>query len=405
MDLSPALAGKYITVGVTGGIAVFKVAQLVSNLKARGADLHVIMTRSAQEFVRPLTFQVLSGRPVYTGLFEHSSHYNVLHVDVATQSDLVVVVPATANVLGKVAGGIADDLLTTVIMAAACPVLFCPAMNVNMYNNPVVRRNIDDLRGLGYHFVEPGVGRLACGAQGRGRLADLEVILENITRLATPAGNLRGLTVMVTAGPTIEPIDPVRYLTNRSTGKMGYAVAEAAAGKGAKVILISGPSVLTPPRGVDIVRVETALQMFNVVMERFPETDIVVKTAAVADYRPKDVARQKIKKKGDTLSLEFTRNPDILAELGRNKTRQILVGFAAETEDLERNARQKVVRKNMDFLVANDVTQSGAGFGADTNIVKFVFPDGTIKPLPLMDKLTLAHRILDNALLLFNKKG
>jgi len=391
------LAGKKITVGITGGIAVFKTAQLVSNLRVAGAELHVVMTRSAQEFVKPLTFQVLSGNPVRTELFE-GAYGAVQHIELAQWSDLVVVVPATANILGKIAGGIADDLLATVIMAATCPVLICPAMNVNMYNNPVVQRNIADLRSLGYHFAEPGVGRLACGVEGRGRLADLETITGEIVSLLAPLRDLAGLTVMVTAGPTAEPIDPVRYLTNRSSGKMGYAVAEAAARRGAKVILISGPTALKPPQGVEFTSVETASQMYEAVLERFPCVDVVVKSAAVADYRPIEVAGQKIKKHTDTMSLELMKNPDILADLGRRKENQILIGFAAETSELEQNARQKVAGKNLDLLVANDVTQPGAGFGADTNIAKFVYPDGSIVSLPLMDKLALAHRILDEAL-------
>jgi len=391
------LAGKKITVGITGGIAVFKTAQLVSNLKAAGAELHVVMTRSAQEFVKPLTFQVLSGNPVRTDLFE-GAYGAVQHIELAQWSDLVAVVPATANILGKVAGGIADDLLSTVIMAATCPVLICPAMNVNMYNNLVVQRNIADLRGLGYHFVEPGVGRLACGAEGRGRLADLETITGEIMSLLAPLRDLEGLTVMVTAGPTAEPIDPVRYLTNRSSGKMGYAVAEAAARRGAKVILISGPTALKPPQGVEFTNVETASQMYDAVMECFPRVNVVVKSAAVADYRPVKAAVQKIKKHTDNMSIELVKNLDILADLGRRKENQILVGFAAETSELEKNARQKVAGKNLDLLVANDVTQPGAGFGTDTNIAKFVYPDGSIVSLPLMDKLALAHRILDEAL-------
>jgi len=392
--------GGNITIGVTGGIAAYKAAQLVSSLASGGADVNVIMTRSAREFVRPLTFQVLSGNRVYTDLFDPAGDGNVQHIELAVRSDLLVVVPATANILGKVAGGIADDLLSTVIMAATCPVLFCPAMNVNMYKNPVVQRNLADLRGLGYHFVEPGSGRLACGAEGRGRLAELETIMEKIELLLSSAGDLQGLTVLVTAGPTVEPLDPVRYLTNRSTGKMGYAVAGAAARRGAAVILVSGPTALKPPAGVELIKVETALEMYNAVLDRFPGVDVVVKSAAVADYRPRERAGQKIKKSGETMTIELEKNPDILAELGRRKITQILVGFAAETEELEQNARQKVVGKNLDLLVANDVTLSGAGFGADTNIVKLVYPDGSIVPLSRMEKKTLAHRILDEVLTL-----
>lgn len=399
------LAEKNITVGVTGGIAAYKAVQLVSDIKKGGAEVHVIMTRSAQEFIRPLTFEVISGNHVHTDLFEFALEGKVQHIELAARSDLLVVVPATANIIGKVACGIADDLLSTVIMAATCPVLFCPAMNVNMYKNPVVQRNIENLRGLGYHFVEPGVGRLACGTEGRGRLAEIEIILENIEFLFARGIDMKGMTVMVTAGPTIEPIDPVRYLTNRGTGKMGYAVASAAARRGSRVILISGPTVLEPPQGVDVIKVETALQMYDAVMEYFPKVDVVVKTAAVADYRPRTAAGQKIKKHGGTLSIELEKNPDILADLGKKKKKQILVGFAAETEDLEHNAVNKVQEKNLDLLVANDVTLPGAGFGTDTNIVKLVYPDGTVLSLPKMDKKALAHRILDEILALRNAWG
>lgn len=397
------LAGRIITVGITGGIAIFKAAQLVSSLKACGAEVNVIMTRAAQEFVRPLTFQVLSGNSVRTDLFDEKSGA-VQHIELATSPELLVIVPATANILGKTANGIADDLLSTVIMAASCPVLFCPAMNVNMYNNPVVQRNISSLRELGYEFVEPGTGRLACGTEGRGRLADLDRIMEKIESLLCFSRDMDGLTVMVTAGPTIEPIDPVRYITNRSTGKMGYAVAKAAAGRGAKTLLISGPTALNPPGGVDFISVESALQMYEAVMEHYHAVDIVVKTAAVADYRPKDISSQKIKKCDGPLSLELVRNHDILAELGKRKSRQVLVGFAAETTDLEKNSLLKVESKNLDFLVANDITETGAGFGSDTNIVKFIYPGGDVKPMPLMDKTVLANRILDEALAISQKR-
>jgi phosphopantothenoylcysteine decarboxylase/phosphopantothenate--cysteine ligase len=397
------LTGKNITVGVTGGIAVFKTAQLVSSLKAGGACLQVIMTRSAQEFVRPLTFQVLSGNAVRTDLFE-ANRGSVQHIELAAWPDLIVIVPATANILGKSAAGIGDDLLSTVIMAATCPVLFCPAMNANMYNNTVVQRNIATLRDLGYKFIEPGTGRLACGAEGQGRLADLDQIIEKIEGLLIPKKDMEGLTVMVTAGPTVEPIDPVRYLTNRSSGKMGYAVAGAAAARGAKTMLISGPTALRPPVGVEFINVETAAQMYDAVIERFTNVDMVVKTAAVADYRPKEAVDQKIKKHNGPMFLELVRNHDILAELGKRKNKQILIGFAAETSDLEKNSLRKVQDKNLDLLVANDINQVGAGFGSDTNIVKFVYPGGDIKQMPLLDKKELAHRILDEAMALRQKK-
>ena len=397
------LAGKNITIGVTGGIAAFKAAQLVSSLKSGGAELNVIMTRSAQEFVKPLTFQVLSGNSVRTDLFE-ALPGSVQHIELATWPDLIVIAPATANVLGKAAAGIGDDLLTTVILAASCPVLFCPAMNVNMYTNAVVQRNMKVLRSLGYEFVEPGTGRLACGTEGRGRLADLDLIIEKIESLLGPGRDMEGLTVMVTAGPTVEHIDPVRYLTNRSSGKMGYAVAGASVSRGAKTLLISGPTALKPPDGVEFISVETASQMYEAVLENYSGVDVVVKAAAVADYRPKEVSGQKIKKQDIPLSLELVRNKDILAELGQRKNKQILVGFAAETSALEKNSLQKVEGKNLDFLVANDVSQNGAGFGTDTNIVMFVYPGGNIKQMPLMDKKDLAHRILDEVLAVRQKQ-
>ena len=397
------LAGKNITIGVTGGIAAFKAAQLVSSLKSGGAELNVIMTRSAQEFVKPLTFQVLSGNSVRTDLFE-ALPGSVQHIELATWPDLIVIAPATANVLGKAAAGIGDDLLTTVILAASCPVLFCPAMNVNMYTNAVVQRNMKVLCSLGCEFVEPGTGRLACGTEGRGRLADLDLIIEKIESLLGPGRDMEGLTVMVTAGPTVEHIDPVRYLTNRSSGKMGYAVAGAAVSRGAKTLLISGPTALKPPGGVELISVETASQMYEAVLENYSGVDVVVKAAAVADYRPKEVSGQKIKKQDIPLSLELVRNKDILAELGQRKNKQILVGFAAETSDLEKYSLLKVEGKNLDFLVANDVSQTGAGFGTDTNIVMFVYPGGNIKQMPLMDKKDLAHRILDEVLAVRQKQ-
>ncbi len=395
-------AGKKITVGITGGIAVFKAAQLVSNLKAGGFAVNVIMTRSAGEFVKPLTFQVLSGDSVRTELFD-PMHGAVQHIELATRPDLIVIAPATANILGKVANGIADDLLSTVIMAASCPVLFCPAMNVNMYNNVVVQRNIATLHELGYKFVEPAEGRLACGVTGRGRLADPENIMERIKSLLSPR-DMEGLSVMVTAGPTVEPLDPVRYITNRSTGKMGYAVAGAAVARGARTLLVSGPTALKPPEGVELINVQTAVQMYRAVMEHYPCVNIVVKAAAVADYRPKDFLNQKIKKHDGLLSIDLVRNPDILAELGKKKTSQVLVGFAAETTDLEKNSLKKVTGKNLDFLVANDVTLEGAGFGSDTNIVKFIYPGGAVKEMPLLDKTVLAHRILDETMAIRRKR-
>ncbi|RYD04607.1 hypothetical protein N752_14635 [Desulforamulus aquiferis] len=363
-------AGKRITVGVTGGIAVYKAAEIVSTLVKAGADVQVVMTPSACEFVTPLTFETLSGNPVHTKMFHAGTDGGVLHIDLAQKSDLILIVPATANIIGKAAAGIADDLVATIIIAATCPVLFCPAMNTAMYANPVVQRNLALLKELGYNFVDPGSGRLACGATGQGRLAEIDVILHSIKKLLTPQ-DLAGLTVLVTAGPTREPLDPVRYLTNRSSGKMGYALAEAASQRGAKVILVSGPTSLKAPPIEEVIQVETAIQMYQAVADRFSRANILVKAAAVADYRPDNICDQKIKKAAGEMNIELVANPDILAHMGSRKSdKQFLVGFAAETNDLDKNALSKLEKKNLDLLIANDVTQPGAGFDYDTNAVR-----------------------------------
>ena len=396
------LAGKRITVGITGGIAAFKAAELVSTLVKSGAEVHVAMTSSAEQFITPLTFEVLTGNRVSTNLFEKSPEGAVLHIDLAQRANLLVIVPATANIIGKAANGIADDMVSTLVVAASCPVVFCPAMNVVMYHNPVVQNNIKKLKDLGYHFVEPGEGRLACGTTGKGRLADTESIMHTIQKLVTPQ-DLAGLEVLVTAGPTREPLDPVRYLSNRSSGKMGYALARIAALRGAKVTLISGPTALTPPLGVATISVTTAEQMFQEVTQHAPKAQIIIKAAAVADYRPLVAKEQKIKKQGQGINLELTQNRDILAELGQRKgTQQLLVGFAAETNDLEQNARSKLQRKNLDLLVANDVTQPGAGFDHDTNIVRIFDQSGEVKALPKLAKQQVAWEILSLAIKMFN---
>ncbi|RKO67299.1 bifunctional phosphopantothenoylcysteine decarboxylase/phosphopantothenate--cysteine ligase CoaBC [Desulfofundulus salinus] len=390
------LAGRSVILGVTGGIAAYKAVELASALAKAGALVDVVMTQAAQEFVRPLTFAALTGRPVHTALFGRHAGGAIPHIELATRTDLVVIAPATANILAKLAHGLADDLLSSLVLAVTCPVLLCPAMNAYMYAHPAVQANLKRLQEMGYHIVEPEVGRLACGVEGRGRMPAPEVILEHIKGLFSSPGDLGGLKVLVTAGGTREPLDPVRYISNRSSGKMGYALAAAAIQRGAAVTLVSAATSLDPPAGVELVSVETAQQMYQAVMERFSTQDVVIKAAAVADYRPKIVAGQKIKKAEGVLILELEKNPDILFELGQRKApHQTLVGFAAETEDLEANALQKLRKKNLDLLVANDVTQPGAGFGADTNIVKLFYRDGRIQPLPVMDKKTLAHRILD----------
>ncbi|HBV96539.1 MAG: phosphopantothenoylcysteine decarboxylase [Peptococcaceae bacterium BICA1-7] len=397
------LKGKFITLGVTGGIAAYKAADLASKLTGQGAAVHVIMTRSAGEFVRPLTFEALTGNSVSSDLFVSSPGLKMPHIDLAGQADLVVVAPATANILGKLAHGIADDLLTTTLMASTCPVLICPAMNVHMYANRAVQENIVKLAGYGYHFVEPEVGRVACGHFGKGRLAGTDTIVRAITGLLQSPGDMKGLTVVVTAGGTREPIDPVRYITNRSSGKMGYALAEAVSSRGGRVILISARTALKEPPGVELVPVETAREMHCAVMSHYPKADIVIKAAAVADYRCYREASDKIKKTGEKMTLELVRNPDILAELGAKKRDGVtLVGFAAETSQLEKNATEKLSRKNLDLLVANDVTMPGAGFGSDTNIVKLFFAGGRVEALPEMDKLSVAHKILDAVMVIRN---
>jgi len=402
--LTEMLKGKLITLGVTGSIAAYKAAELASLLAKAGADVHVVMTAGAQKFVAPATFAALTGNPVHTDMFAGAAGAGgspLPHIELA-KAHLLVVAPATANILAKAAHGVADDLLSTVILAARGPVLFCPAMNVHMYRNPATRANIATLREYGCRVLEPGAGRLACGEEGEGRLPEPAEIVAEITRLlGGPAKDLQGLSVLVTAGGTREPIDPVRFISNRSSGKMGYALARAAAARGADVTLVSAPTALPAPAGVKVVLVETAQQMFAAVLEHFPQADLVLKAAAVADYRPAKPAEQKIKKEGETLVLELTRNPDILLELGRRKKPgQVLVGFAAETENLLANARRKLAEKNVDLLVANDVTRPGAGFGADTNIVKLIYRDGKVVDLPLLEKTVLADRILDAALAL-----
>ncbi|PLX83978.1 MAG: bifunctional phosphopantothenoylcysteine decarboxylase/phosphopantothenate--cysteine ligase CoaBC [Desulfuromonas sp.] len=389
------LSGKTIVLGVSGGIAAYKAVELLRLFVKAGADVHVVMTRNAQEFVTPLTFQTLSTHPVHTELFNLYQEREIGHISLADRADLFVVAPATANLVGKVASGIADDLLTTTIMATKAPVLFAPAMNVNMWENPLYRQNQDKLQDLGYHFLEPETGPLACGWEGKGKLPDPAAILEETVALFAPK-DLSGETILVTAGPTREELDPVRYLSNYSSGKMGYAIARAARSRGARVILVSGPTALAPPCGVEVHGVTSALQMRKAVVALAAESTVIFKAAAVADYRPATVAAEKIKKEGaGSLSLTLEKNPDILAELGRMKGERILVGFAAETADLVKNARKKLQEKNLDLIVANDVTQPGAGFDVDTNIVRLLSREGSEEVLPQLPKDEVAHRLLD----------
>lgn len=382
-------------VGITGGIAAYKGADLVSQLVKKGAEVYVIMTASAQQFITPLTLQTLSKNQVITDMFAEPKAWEVQHISLADKADLMLIVPATANIIGKIANGIADDMLTTTVMATNAPVLIAPAMNVHMYENPIVQANITKLASLGYSFIEPDEGLLACGYQGKGRLAGPEKIMAAIEDVMAVNKDLENLRVLVTAGPTREKIDPVRFISNHSTGKMGYAIAEMAAKRGAKVVLISGPSDLNFPPSVEGIRVESARDMYEAVMEKYEHVDVVIKTAAVADYRPKTVHDQKVKKQEGDLELILERNPDILFELGQRKKHQVLVGFAAETENLQEYARQKLFKKKLDMIVANNVTQEGAGFGVDTNQVELIFPSEEVKSLPLQSKKEVANSILD----------
>ena len=389
------LNNKKVILGVCGGIAAYKSIELLRLLTKEGADVHVIMTRSAQEFIAPLTFQTLSSNPVHTELFNLIAEREIGHISLADQADLFIIAPATANVIGKVAAGIADDMLTTTIMATKAPVLFAPAMNVNMFTNPIYQENEQKLRRLGYPFVAPITGSLACGWEGEGKLASPEAILEG-AHAALTEKNLDGRTILVTAGPTREEIDPVRYISNYSSGKMGYAIARAASRRGAKVLLISGPTSLAKPDGVRFINVSSANEMQSEVMAHAPEFDIVVKAAAVADYRPLVRSDTKIKKKVESATIELIKNPDILAGLGGMERKPFLVGFAAETDELAENAKKKLIEKNIDMIVANDVSQADAGFNVDTNRALLLFKDGSSSDCGLMSKDQLAEAILDH---------
>ena len=387
--------GKKITAGITGGIAAYKVAELVSWMKQNGAEVSVAMTKAATEFITPLTLKALSGRPVAVDIMDTSSDWHVPHIDLAA-CDLLLLAPATGNILAKAAHGIADDLLSATLLACTSPVLCAPAMHTDMYNNPATQENIRILTERGWQFIEPGWGRLACGAVGQGRLADLEQIKERICAVLQN-GSLTGKKVLVTAGPTYEYIDPVRFVGNRSSGKMGFAMAEAARQAGASVTLVSGPTALPDPAGIKTKRVVSAQQMYDAVWQEYPEADIVVMAAAVADYRPEHMEERKMKKGGEQ-SLTLVRTKDILASLGEQKERHFLVGFAAETNDLLSYAQDKLKRKNLDMIVANDVSQPGAGFDGDTNVVTVLYPqDGQLQrqDYPLLSKKAAAIQVME----------
>lgn len=397
--MAGAQAIPKVVLGVSGGIACYKAVELVRLLVREGFTVQVVMTREAAQFVTPLTFQTLSGRSVATEIFSLTEESEIGHINLADRADVFVIAPATANVIGKIASGIADDLLTTVVMATKAPVLIAPSMNVHMLENPIVQENIRKLRRVGYHFMEPAEGYLACGYEGKGRLPEPEAILEEIRGLLKKK-DLAGEKLLITAGPSREPIDPVRFLSNRSSGKMGFALARAALRRGAAVTLVSGPTSLVPPAKARLVRVETAAEMRAAVLKEFPAATVVVMAAAVADYAPVKISPQKLKKSAAPIQLELKNNPDILKELGAAKNGKLLVGFAAETEDLIANARKKLREKNLDLIVANDVTTAGGGFDEETNVATILDRDGNAQSLPLMTKEDLADRIYDRLLAL-----
>lgn len=395
------LKGKKIVLGVTGGIAAYKAAALTSKLVQKGAEVHVIMTESAKKFITELTLQSLSRNPVYTDTFDERDASVVSHIHLADTADLVLVAPATANTIAKMAHGLADDMLTTTLLATTAPVIIAPAMNVHMYEHPAVIANMNTLHSRGVHFIEPGVGQLACGYVGKGRLEEPETIaaaLETFFDHSSQKGCLAGKKVVVTAGGTIERIDPVRYITNDSSGKMGVAFAAAAKDMGAEVTLVAANMQVPYPADVEVVKVQSAQEMYEAVHKLWPKTDIMVKAAAVADYRPAEAAKQKIKKKDDTFTLSLVKTIDILESLGKEKTHQYLIGFAAETNDVEFHAKGKLERKNADLIVANDVTKPGAGFGTDTNAVEIYDKHGLVKELAVISKDEVARQVFQIAI-------
>ncbi len=399
------LKGKNILIGICGGIAAYKVCDLVSRLKKRDMNIDVIMTAASVNFVNPLTFQSLTSNKVVMNMFETSYHNEIQHISLAKKADVVLIAPATANIIGKIANGIADDMLTTTVMATKAPIIMAPAMNSNMFENSILQENILKLKNKGFAFIEPTEGRLACGDIGKGKMAEPEDMEKYIESLFMQTSQLKGKTVIVTAGPTQEAIDPVRYITNHSTGKMGYAIAEKAILRGADVYLVSGPTTLKPPKGVKLINVKSALEMYEKVMGIYEKADIVIKSAAVADYASAEFTNQKIKKGGDNLTIKLKKNPDILFELGKNKGNKVLVGFAMETQNLIENAKDKIIKKNLDFIVANDLETEGAGFASDTNVVKIIFKTGIIESIPIMSKLDLADIILDKVISVLNEKS
>ena len=398
------LKGKKVVVGITGGIAAYKAAEFVRLLVKEEVDVHVVMTENAQKFIAPLTFQTLSGNPVVSDPFALLEDATIGHIALADLAELVVILPATANIIGKIAHGIADDFLSTMVMATKAPVLFVPSMNVNMWGNKALQKNIQTLLEMGYPLLEPGEGELACHWYGKGRLPELNEVVEKMEDILSTK-DLKGEQILVTGGPTQEPIDPVRFITNRSSGKMGYALAKMARRRGAEVILITGPASLPlPRRDIKFLPVRSAEEMRKAVFNSLVGSSVVIKAAAVSDYRPKVISQKKIKKGESETTLTLEKTKDILEELGKKKGNRILIGFAAETEDLIANAKKKLKEKNLDFIVVNDVTRPGAGFGSDTNQVKIIYPSGQIKDLPLMTKEGVSQLILDEVVRLLKSR-
>lgn len=392
---------KCVCIGVSGGIAVYKALDVVSALRKKDIDVRVIMTESATKFVTPLPFQSLSQNMVVTDMFAEPKAYEIQHISLAKRADVFLVAPATANIIGKVANGIADDMLSTTIMATRAKVIFAPAMNTKMYENPIVQENINKLKKLGYEFIEPASGVLACGDEGKGKLADVNTIIDSVLNALESRDiekDLLGKNILISAGPTHSKIDPVRFITNRSTGKMGYFLAEEARDRGANVILVSGPTNLTPPQGVKVINITTNEEMKNAILDNYDNSDIVIKSAAVADYKIKQYSNEKIKKGDNDLVLTFVRDNDILKILGKRKKQQILVGFAAESNNVIENAKKKLVNKNLDFIVANDITSSDTGFASDDNKVIILSKDGEEKHLEKMNKRKVASEIFQTIL-------
>ncbi|MED3647016.1 bifunctional phosphopantothenoylcysteine decarboxylase/phosphopantothenate--cysteine ligase CoaBC [Halalkalibacterium halodurans] len=389
------LQGKRVVLGISGGIAAFKSAAFASKLVQAGAEVKVVMTEGAKKFVTPLTFQALTRHPVYDDTFSEPDPSEIAHIQLADWADVIIIAPATANLIGKLANGVADDMLSTMLLATKAPIYLAPAMNVNMYEHPAVQRNMQQLAKDGYRLLEPGAGYLACGWIGKGRMPEPEDLLKTIeVHFTPPSSSLAGKKIVITAGPTQETIDPIRFFTNRSSGKMGYALAKAARDFGGNVTLISGPTSLEKPDGVSVVNVKSAQDMYEAVLAEFSDADVVIKTAAVADYRPRVVHEQKVKKKDGDWVIELERTVDILKTLGEKKESQFLVGFAAESQEVETYAQRKLKEKNADMIVANNVTEEGAGFQTDTNRVTVYFKQGDVKPLPLMTKDEVAHRLI-----------